>query len=72
MQLLCGFFCALTFKTVEISWYTPWAAYQMWKVEKKHGLAEPEPLTFIWGRLAMIIEHMIMVVPVVLLIVKVM
>ena len=72
MQLLCGLFCAVTFKAAEIAWYTPWAVYQMWCVEKKHGLAEPEVLTFIWGRIAEIISHMIMVVPVVLLIVKVM
>ena len=72
MQLLCGFLCAITYKAAEITWYTPWAVYQMWWIEKKHGLAEPEVLTFIWGRMAMVIENMIMVLPVVLLIVKVM
>ena len=52
MQLLCGLFCAVTYKVAEIVWMSPWLAYQMWGIEKKYGLAEPTVISFIWMRFA--------------------
>ena len=72
MQLLCGLFCAVTYKVAEIVWMSPWLAYQMWGIEKKYGLAEPSVIGFMLMRFALIIEFIIMVLPVVLLVVKVM
>ena len=44
----------------------------MWCIEAKYELANPTIFSYLWSRLAMIIEHCIIVVPIVLLIVKVM
>ena len=59
-------------KAAEVAFYTPWTAYQMWFIEAKYELASPTVLSYLWSRLAMVLEHCMLVVPIVLLIVKVM
>ena len=70
LQLLCGVFCLITHKTAEVLWFTPWTLYQMWYIEKPHGLSEPTVCSFICMRLSMIVEFLLLVVPVMTLIVK--
>ena len=71
MQLLCGVFCALTFKTILTALHTPWTAYQMWGIEKEFGLAEPTVGSFICTRLTAVIQFMILWVPIGLFLAKV-
>ena len=44
----------------------------MWAIDKKYGLAEPTVGSFIWFRIGMVLEYLLLVIPVALLIVKVM
>ena len=50
----------------------PWAIYQNWCIEKAFGLSKPTVLSFIWMRIAMVLQNFLLVTPVCLLIVKVM
>jgi len=72
VQLLCGLFCGVTYRAVEIALFTPASAYQTWAIEKVYNQADPTVSQFILSRLAMLAEFVLMVMPVALLVVKVM
>jgi len=46
-ELVCGVFCLLTWKIARTLWLSPWMAYQMWGLEKKYELAEPNICAFV-------------------------
>ena len=62
----------ITYKSAEVLFYTPWTAYQMWYIEAKYELAFPTVGSYLWSRFAMVLEHILLAIPLVLLIVKVM
>lgn len=71
LQLLCGLFGCITFKALEKIIFTPWAAYQDWKIDKFYELMEPTVGSFLWGRFAELLQFMLTLLPIALLIVKV-
>ena len=44
----------------------------MWYIEAKYELAFPTVGSYIWSRFAMVLEHILLAIPLILLIVKVM
>ena len=71
LQLLCGLFCSITFKALEILLFVPWTAYKWWKIDAKYDLIKPSIGVFIWMRLTILLEFMLTMLPIALLIVKV-
>lgn len=69
---MVGVACLITFKALEILFYTPWALYITFWVEKPHGLSGATPGSFIYSRFADLLMFILMPVPVFALIVKVM
>ena len=71
IEMVATLFCLITWKTAKILFLTPWTAYQMWCIEKKFELAEPTICSFIWERIAILIEFLFIHLPLTLLIVLV-
>ena len=72
LQLLVGVLGLITYKVAENIFYTPWQMYDVFWIDKHSGLSNATPLSFIFSRIAMLLEFVLMPVPVFCLVVKVM
>ena len=62
----------ITYRALEILFYTPWTYYQNFHIDKKFELSESTYCSFIYTRIAMLLEYILLPIPVILFIVKVM
>lgn len=67
-----GLFCLVTYRALELLWYSPWSAYITFTTETEFGMSKATVGSFLFSRVALLLEYILLNITIFLLIVKVM
>ena len=70
-QFLCGVACLITYRALEIAFFTPFSAYLTFALQIPNGLSKSNPVSFLISRMILLLQFVLLPVPVFLLVVKV-